>query len=270
MITEILEPLVCERFRNDPYYRERHLRVINALPSRSVLGLHIPDIKKIARSISKNGCKVVKSNGKHHMCANNTEIIRDFETEETNSLCYEETIIWGYLINSEKTTLEKRFRMLEAYIPILDNWAVCDSFCSNIKWIRNSDKEAVWEFLNRWFNSNREFEVRFAIITAMSHYIDEEWLERVFHSIERLNFSKIESEYRTSSKKAANAQEGTVLGKEPYYVRMGVAWLLATALAKFPEQTREFVHTTRLPEDIIRLYIRKARESFRTREVMAI
>ena len=104
MITDILEPLASERFRNDSYYRERHLRVINALPSRSVLGLHIPDIKKTAREISKNGCKVTKSNGEHNTCINGTETIRHFETENPKSLCYEETLIWGYLIPTPPTT----------------------------------------------------------------------------------------------------------------------------------------------------------------------
>lgn len=66
------------------------------------------------------------------------------------------------------------------------------------------------------------------------------------------------------------AQQGTVQGAEPYYVRMGVAWLLATALAKFPEQTRIFVRSSNLPADVVKLYIRKARESFRTRTVKAV
>ena len=53
----------------------------------------------------------------------------------------------------------------------------------------------------------------------------------------------------------------------PYYVRMAVAWLLATGLAKIPEMTRAYVSSCRLPEDVIRLYKRKARESFKTRDV---
>ena len=57
---------------------------------------------------------------------------------------------------------------------------------------------------------------------------------------------------------------------EPYYVRMGVAWLLATALAKFPDETRAFVRSSKLPNDVVKLYIRKARESFRTRTVEAL
>ena len=66
------------------------------------------------------------------------------------------------------------------------------------------------------------------------------------------------------------AQQGTVQDAEPYYVRMGVAWLLATALAKFPDATRAFVRSSNLPADVIKLYIRKARESFRTRTVEAV
>jgi hypothetical protein len=51
---------------------------------------------------------------------------------------------------------------------------------------------------------------------------------------------------------------------------MGVAWLLATALANFPERTRAYVRASHLPEDVIKLYVRKARESFKTRIIEAM
>ena len=56
-------------------------------------------------------------------------------------------------------------------------------------------------------------------------------------------------------------------GRRPYYVRMAMAWLMATALAKHPDTTRSLLAHTRLPEDVLRLYVRKARESFRTRDI---
>ena len=46
MIEHILQPLVCERFKNDAKYRDGHLRVVNALPSRRVLGLHSHEMKQ--------------------------------------------------------------------------------------------------------------------------------------------------------------------------------------------------------------------------------
>ena len=128
----------------------------------------------------------------------------------------------------------------------------------------------LWAFLQRWFDSEREFEVRFAVVVAMCYFLNEEWLDKVFGLINRLDFGRIKSKYKTIKGKPKVAQQGTVQGVESYYVRMGVAWLLATALANFPDATRAFVRSSKLPADVIKLYIRKARESFRTRNVVAL
>lgn len=270
MIEHILTPLVCERFRSDAHYREGHLRVVNALPTRRVLGLHTPEMKLAAKQLSRNGCEVTMPNGEHRICANGAEIIKCFESTPSASLSYEETIIWGLLINLEKCPLESRLAMLDRYVPVLDNWAVCDSFCANAKWIARADKERVWTYLQQWFNSTREFEVRFALIISMTYLLCKEWLDRVFARIDSLDFESIKSEYKSIKGKPKSAQQGTAQGTEPYYVRMGAAWLLATALAKFPDHTRTYIRTCHLPADVIKLYTRKARESFKTRTVAAI
>ena len=49
MIDHLLQPLVCERFIADSRYQEGHLRVVNALPERRVMGLHSPEIKQVAK-----------------------------------------------------------------------------------------------------------------------------------------------------------------------------------------------------------------------------
>ena len=241
MITDLLNPLVSDRFRNDPRYREGHLRVINALPQRKVMGLHTPEMKQVAKLL-------VQEN----------DIIQRFESACQADLCYEETVIWGYLINLQKCPLPQRLSHLQRYIPVLDNWAVCDSYCAHAKWMARMEKEELWAFLQPWFDSQREFEVRFAVVTAMCYLLTPDWLQRIFSRIEGLDFDRISSQYTTPK------------GKSPYYVRMGVAWLLASALAKFPEQTRAFVSHCHLPEDVIRLYVRKARESFRTKNEPAM
>ena len=270
MIINLLQPLVCERFLTDARYREGHLRVVNALPERLVVGLHSPEIKAVAKLLTREGGEVVMPDGTHRICAGGAEIIRAFEAVPSESLCYEETVIWGYLINLEKCSLEERLAMLGRYVPVLDNWAVCDSYCAHAKWMAHADKEALWAFLERWFDSEREFEVRFAVIVAMCYFLNDEWLDKVFERINRLNFDHIKSKYKTVKGKPKVAQQGTVQGAEPYYVRMGVAWLLATALAKFLDTTRDFVRSSNLPEDVVKLYIRKARESFRTSNVVAL
>ena len=246
------------------------MRVVNALPERCVMGLHSPEIKQVAKQLSREGGEVVMPDGTHLMCANGAEVIRAFEEVPSENLCYEETVIWGYLINLEKCSLDERLAMLGRYVPVLDNWAVCDSYCAHAKWMAHADKAALWAFLERWFNSEREFEVRFAVVVAMCYFLNEEWLDNVFERINRLNFGRIKSKYKTVKGKPKVAQQGTVQGAEPYYVRMGVAWLLATVLAKLPDQTRAFVRSSNLPEDVVKLYIRKARDSFRTRTVEAL
>ena len=270
MINHFLRPLVCERFRTEERYREGHLRVVNALPERRVLGLHSPEIKQVAKSLSREGGEVVMPDGTHRICVNGAEVIRAFEAVPSESLCYEETVIWGYLINLEKCSLDDRLAMLSRYVPVLDNWAVCDSYCAHAKWMARADKETLWAFLERWFDSECEVEVRVAGVGAMCYFLNEEWLDKVFERINRLNFGRIKSKYNTVKGKPKVAQQGTVQGAEPYYVRMGVAWLLATALAKFPDQTRAFVRSSNLPADVVKLYTRKSRESFRTRTVEAL
>ena len=270
MIDHLLQPLVYERFLVDARYREGHLRVVNALPERRVVGLHSPEIKQVAKQLSREGREIVIPDGTRRFCANGIEVIRSFEAEPSECLCYEETVIWGYLINLEKRSLDERLAMLERYVPVLDNWAVCDSYCAHAKWMARADKATLWEFLQRWFDSEREFEVRFAVVVSMCYFLKDEWLDKVFERINRLDFGRIKSKYKSVKGKPKVAQQGTMQGAEPYYVRMGVAWLLATALAKFPDATRAFVSSSNLPADVIKLYIRKARESFRTRTVEAV
>ena len=270
MVINYLQPLVCERFRSEAQYREGHLRVVNALPERRVVGLHSPEIKVVAKQLSREGGKVVMPDGMRKICVNGAEVIHAFEAVPNESLCYEETVIWGYLINLEKCSLDERLAMLTRYVPVLDNWAVCDSYCAHAKWMARADKEALWAFLEQWFDSEREFEVRFAVVVAMCYFLNEEWLDKVFGRINGLDFGCIKSKYKTAKGKPKVAQQGTVQGAEPYYVRMGVAWLLATALAKFSDATRAFVRSSNLPADVIKLYIRKARESFRTRTAEAV
>ena len=246
------------------------MRVVNALPERRVMGLHSPEIKQVAKLLTREGGEVVVPDGVHRIYANGSEVIRAFEAAPSECLCYEETVIWGYLINFEKCSLDERLAMLGRYVPVLDNWAVCDSYCAHAKWMARADKADLWAFLERWFDSGCEFEVRFAVVVAMCYFLNEEWLDKVFGRINGLDFDRIKSKYKTVKGKPKMAQQGTVQGAEPYYVRMGIAWLLATALAKFSDATRAFVRSSNLPDDVVKLYIRKARESFRTRTVEAV
>ena len=51
----------------DTRYREWHLRVVNALPERRVLGLHSPEIKQVAKRLSREGGEVIMPDGTHRI-----------------------------------------------------------------------------------------------------------------------------------------------------------------------------------------------------------
>ena len=253
MIEHLLKPLISQRFLEDERYRNGHIRVINALNDVRILGVHIPELKRLAKELSRSD--------------DAADLIVSFEAESTaRNLCFEEKIVWGLLINALKVPEMQKYAYLRAFVPAMDNWAVCDTFCCNIKWIK--DKEALWEYLQPYFDSDREFEVRFAVVMSMICFLDTESFQKVTARLDSIDFSRIQSEFLSPKEaKVAEQVRGVAKGERPYYVRMAVAWLLATALAKLPEQTRAYVNACNLPEDVIRLYKRKARESFRTRDV---
>ena len=187
------------------------------------------------------------------------------------ALAQEELLVWGMMINFMKTG--DRLDMMKKFVPHIDNWAVCDTFVPGAKWFSRVD--GAWDILCGYFASGREFDVRFAVIMSMCHFMDLKWLPRIFYQFDGLDFPGIRSEYvslkdagRSGGPEAVLASgKGIAAGESPYYVRMGVAWCLATALAKFPDDTRAYLRHSRLPEDVLRLYARKARESFRTRDI---
>ena len=281
MIEELLEPLVPQRFRDDERYREGHVRIINALPGRRIIGVHIPDMVSLSKTL------VRRQDALDIIARFEAAASEEAQTGRRDLLSHEEMMVWGMMINGlGRSSSALQLELLKQYVPYIDNWAVCDHVAGAAKWFGRAVKqslkvsladgagplegndgrmcESLWKFLCGYFASDREFEVRFATVMAMCHFLDERYLPRIFFRFDSLDFSRIRSEYVCSSDAKIS---GRVAGEPPYYVRMGVAWCLATALAKFPDETRAYLRHSRLPENVIRLYVRKARESFRTRSV---
>ncbi|WP_290541368.1 DNA alkylation repair protein [Alistipes sp.] len=241
MIEEILTPFVAERFIHEEKYRQGHIRIIRPLPGVEVLGLHIPEMKALAKRLVGEG----RGAATIELLSSHKEAIR----------IHEEKMIWGLIINRLPLSLDERLEHFRAFVPQIDNWAVCDTFCSDAQWLRRARadvREQTWRFLEPYFCSHSEFEVRFALVFSLAHFLDEAHIDRIFHFVERLHYEKIVSAYGDM---------------HPYYVQMAVAWLMATALCKMPEKTRRFANSGKCPPPIIRLYIRKAKESFRTKNM---
>ena len=73
MIESLLFPLVPERFKEDERYRKGQINIINALPGRRIMGVHIPDMKELAKQLAK-----IRPQGEHHTQHRQTNTTRRY------------------------------------------------------------------------------------------------------------------------------------------------------------------------------------------------
>lgn len=151
--------------------------------------------------------------------------------------CWEETMLRGLVIAHAKWEPARRLAHLRAYVERLGDWSVCDSPAMALKALKRQ-QEAYWGFLEELARGEGEFKVRFGLVCLMDHYLEEAWLPRLFALLPRV-------------------------GAREFYVRMGLAWFLTTALTKFPLETLQFLRRSRksLDPEVLRLTVRKCRES---------
>ena len=151
---------------------------------------------------------------------------------------YEEILLRGLVIAGMKTGISRRLELVSAFLPLIDNWAVCDSFCSTFRFHNEEEKQRMWEFLRPLFLDSREFFARFAAVMLLDHYVTKEYLP-----------------------------EGRSLLKgvrsEAYYVQMAVAWAVSVCYVKFPAETLPLLQERVLPPFTQNKSIQKIRESFR-------
>ena len=123
---------------------------------------------------------------------------------------------------------------------LTENWAICDTFASSLKKVlaKGTAKADYFQQIRRYLSSGNPWAVRVGLIVMLSQYLEETYLPEVLR--------------RTAA-----------VQSEHYYVRMGQAWLLATAWAKFPEEVRAFLPTADLEPWTFRKFVQKARESYR-------
>ena len=153
----------------------------------------------------------------------------------------EEVMLEGMVISEARMEYEERLEWVKSFVPKITNWGLCDSFV-NGKMFRGYEAE-FWLELDGFLESGNPWAQRFAYLVMMTYYLTDEYIERVLENVLRWR-----SEY--------------------YYVQMMQAWLLATAWVKQRDKTWEFleVNSGRLSQDMIRMTVRKIRDSYRVSE----
>lgn len=200
----------------DKKYKEFHSSLCPNVDN--IIGVRIPELRKLAKQIAKENPK-------------------EFIENPVKKQYYEEIMLEGFVIGYMKATLEGKLHYLDNFIPKIDNWAVCDCTASTLKFIDKYKKE-VWEYMQKYINSKKEFEKRFAIIILMDYYLTDEYIDKVLEI-----YNKIDS--------------------DQYYVQMGIAWAISVCFVKYREKTRKFLDNNNLSTFTYNKSIQKIIESTR-------
>ena len=201
----------------DEKYRQFHSGLCPGVDN--IIGVRVPILRNYAKELLKEN--------------NLSQLIK-----EINDKYYEEIMLKGMLIGlSKKENLNTILNYIREFIPKIDNWAVCDVFCAGLK-ITNKYKKEMWEFIQTYLKSEKEFEIRFSVVMILDYYIDEDYLDKDF-----MIFDSITS--------------------EDYYAQMAVAWTVSICLIKFYDETINYLRRSKLDIFTFNKALQKAVESYR-------
>lgn len=200
----------------DKKYKEFHSKLCPG--TNNIIGIRIPVLREYAKTLLKEN---------------------DFKTLINNidDEYYEEIMLQGMLIGLVKSDFNEIKPYIENFIPKIDNWAICDTFCAGLK-ITKKYKKEMWDLINIYTTSDKEFYIRFAVVMILDYYIEEEYIEADFKI-----FNNIKS--------------------EKYYVQMAIAWAISICFIKYYEKTIEYIKTADLDKFTYNKAIQKAIESYR-------
>lgn len=183
----------------------------------NILGVRLPDLRKLAKKVAKDDW-------------------RKFIASADNQY-FEEIMLQGMVLGYVKTSIEEILSYVTEFIPKIDNWSVCDSFCGGLKFTKNN-MEHVWNFIQPFLSSNKEYEVRFAVVMLLDFYINDEYIDRVIKLLDNVNHPG-------------------------YYAKMAVAWAVSICYVKFPKKAMDYLKNNTLDDFTYNKSLQKICESLR-------
>ena len=159
--------------------------------ARPILGVRVPILRKLSKEIAKG----------------------DWQTylREATENTYEEVAIKGFVIGYAKAELEVLLPYIAEHIEKINDWSLCDGFCSNLKVVEKYRDEFL-EFLLPYTKIEDEFKQRVVAVMLMTYYLTDDYIDLSLKTLDSLK-------------------------NEKYYCKMAVAWAIATAWAKQREKT---------------------------------
>ena len=199
----------------DEDYRIFHSKLVPG--TENILGVRVPELRKLAK-------KLVKEDWREYF-------------EAAPDMYYEEDMLRGFMVGYGRMDIEERLDKVREFLPSIHNWAVCDCFCSTLKFTEKN-REKVWEFLQPYFLSDKTYELRFASVMALDYYVLPEYAPAVFRYFDEMKSGD-------------------------YYVQMAVAWAVSVYYVHLPEMTEAYMRENLLDDFTYNKSIQKICESYR-------
>ena len=147
----------------DTGYRDFHSNLLPGVDN--VMGIRLPVLRKFAKQLSG----------------------MDWQEwfEQADDQWYEETMLRGLVSAYAKMECKERLTYVAKFVPDINNWAVCDCFCSTLK---DADKYQTeyWDFIEPYFTSDKEYEARFAAVMLLGHFVKREYLKESIRRLESI------------------------------------------------------------------------------------
>ncbi|MGX9134518.1 DNA alkylation repair protein [Rummeliibacillus sp. JY-2-4R] len=182
----------------DLSYRDFNARLLPTVDKNHMFGVRIPAIRKIAKNLTKE----------------------DMDTYFLNwdDYYFEEKMLRGMVFGYVKLDFNAQLKFIEQFIPEIDNWSVCDSFCTGLKSTKKHQKE-IWEFIQPYALSKEEYKARFAAVMLLNYFVDEIYIHPTIALLDSIQNGK-------------------------FYTQMAVAWAISICYIKFPEITEAYLKTS--------------------------
>lgn len=99
-------------------------------------------------------------------------------------------MLQGMVLGYVKADPEEILHYIADFIPKIDNWSVCDSFCTGLKFTLKN-KEQMWDFIVPYLLSDKEYEIRFAVVMMLNFFIEEAYISRILQLLDKVRHEGI-------------------------------------------------------------------------------
>lgn len=206
------------REHEDVKYKAFQGALIPNLNSATMIGVRTPIMRKLAKQFAKH------------------EDVQGFLLDVPH-VYYEENVVHAFII-AEMKDYSRCMEGTEAFLPYVDNWAVCDGFSPKVF---KKNLPDLFERCKLWLQSEHTYTVRFALVMLLKHFLKEPYAAEALRMAAEVD-------------------------SDEYYVDMAVAWLFAEAVGVCPQYAIPYLESCVLKTEVHNKAIQKSVESRKVSE----